>query len=157
MIERAQPKAPRPFTGWHMFAIMIAFFGVVVAVNFTMARLASQTFGGVVVKNSYVASQEFNRWLDEARNEKALGWSAVATRMPDNRVAITLAAVPLETAAVSAVARHPLGKVPDQQLTFVAVGPGRFISHETLPSGRWRLRVIVSASGHNWRQEQDVR
>ena len=63
----------RNFNGWHMFAILCAFFGVVIAVNITMATYASTTFGGIVVENSYVASQEFNRWLDEAKAERALG------------------------------------------------------------------------------------
>ena len=48
-------KAVRPFTGRHMAAIMVAFFGVVIAVNVYMARLATSTFTGVVVENSYVA------------------------------------------------------------------------------------------------------
>ena len=53
----------RAFTGRHMAAIMVAFFGVVIVVNLLNARLASSTFGGEVVENSYVASQDFNRWL----------------------------------------------------------------------------------------------
>jgi hypothetical protein len=67
--SRNSQHAPRPFTGRHMAMIMIAFFGVVIAVNVLMARFAVSTFGGVVVENSYVASQHFNRWLDEARVE----------------------------------------------------------------------------------------
>jgi nitrogen fixation protein FixH len=56
----------RQFTGgtWRR---MVAFFGVVIAVNLTMARLAIGSFGGVVVENSYVASQKFNGWLDRPR------------------------------------------------------------------------------------------
>ena len=56
-------KRVRPFTGYHMTAILVAFFGVVIVVNFVMARYAVATFGGTVVDNSYVASQEFNGWL----------------------------------------------------------------------------------------------
>ncbi|HMP45265.1 MAG TPA: FixH family protein, partial [Sphingopyxis sp.] len=44
-------RARRSFTGWHMTAILVGFFGVVMAVNFTMARLAMSTFGGKVVEN----------------------------------------------------------------------------------------------------------
>jgi nitrogen fixation protein FixH len=39
------------FTGWHMTTILVAFFGVVIAVNFFMARMAVGTFGGTVVDN----------------------------------------------------------------------------------------------------------
>uniref|UniRef100_UPI00286E75F7 FixH family protein n=1 Tax=Sandarakinorhabdus sp. TaxID=1916663 RepID=UPI00286E75F7 len=66
----------RGFTGRHMWMVMIGFFGLVIAVNFTMAWLASSTFGGTIVDNSYVASQKFNGWLQAARAQKALGWTA---------------------------------------------------------------------------------
>ena len=47
----------KKFTGKHMATILVLGFGVVVAVNFTMASLATNGFSGVVVENSYVASQ----------------------------------------------------------------------------------------------------
>ena len=84
----------RPFTGRHMAAIMIAFFGVVITVNVVMARFASSTFGGVVVDNSYVASQHFNRWLDEASAERQLGWHATITHAADGTVRVALTGVP---------------------------------------------------------------
>ena len=37
------------FNGWHMTAILVAFFGVIVVVNFTMASYATRTFGGTVI------------------------------------------------------------------------------------------------------------
>ena len=63
------------FTGWHMTAIFVAFFGIVMAVNFYMARMAVGTFGGTVVDNSYVASQEYNSWLGAAARQDKLGWN----------------------------------------------------------------------------------
>ncbi len=146
----------RRFTGRHMAAIMVAFFGVVIAVNLLMAKLAIGTFGGVVVENSYVASQEYNRWLDEAKAEAALGWQAHAQRRPDGRIVATLSGVPVGNVAVSAIARHPLGRLPDQALAFTALGDGKFLSHAPLPQGRWRLRLEVLAAGHSWRVEEDV-
>ena len=80
----------RGFTGRHMTAILVVFFGVVIAVNFTMARYARATFGGLVVENSYVASQEFNQWLDEAEAGDALGWDAVTAWRPDGRLLVTV-------------------------------------------------------------------
>jgi nitrogen fixation protein FixH len=41
-----------PFTGRHMTAILVGFFGVVIAVNLLMARFATSTFGGIVVENT---------------------------------------------------------------------------------------------------------
>ena len=146
----------REFTGRHMAIILIAFFGVVVAVNLLMARLAGSTFGGIVVENSYVASQKFNHWLDEAAAEKALGWQAAAVRLPDGKVEVTLSGMASGGLALDVVARHPLGRMPDRALAFVALGGGRFVSTSVLPQGRWRLRLAVRQDGKTWRSEGDI-
>lgn len=145
-----------PFTGKHFTVIMVAFFAVVIGVNLLMARAASSTFGGVVVENSYVASQEFNTWLAEARKEKALGWSAQATRLPDGRVSVVLTKAPPEGVTLSAVARHPLGRSTDQVLRFKRQADGSFSSERALPPGRWRVRFEAAAAELRWRTEQDV-
>lgn len=141
------------FTGRHMTVILVAFFALVAAVNFTMARYASSTFGGIVVENSYVASQEFNRWLGEARAERGLGWHAVTTWRPDGRLVVSVSGAPSEL-AVHAVARHPLGALPDRAMAFEPTGRGRFLSREALPGGRWILRLTLTGEGRTWRREE---
>ncbi len=138
----------RRFTGWHLLAAIVAFFGVVVAVNMTMATLAIRSFGGLVVRNSYVANQRFNGWLAEARDQRRLGWSADA-RVADRRVLVTAsgADAPLAGATVTAVAEHPLGSMPDVALRFDEAGPGRYVAAARLPAGRWRLRLRVARGG----------
>ncbi|HBM71251.1 MAG TPA: hypothetical protein DD436_01170, partial [Erythrobacter sp.] len=84
----------REFTGRDMAMVMVAGFGVVVAVNFYMASLAIGGFGGVVVENSYVASQKFNGWLDEAREGRKLGYAAQMARAADGRLMVTTQGVP---------------------------------------------------------------
>jgi nitrogen fixation protein FixH len=146
----------RRFTGWHMATLLVAFFGVVVTVNLVMARYAGSTFGGVVVENSYVASQHFNRWLDESAAEKALGWTAVTAWRPDGRLAVTLEG-PDAGARLAATARHPLGRKPDVALAFDPLGDGRFVSRAALPAGRWLLRLEVADGGQIWRREEELR
>ncbi|EJU14219.1 hypothetical protein LH128_04711 [Sphingomonas sp. LH128] len=186
----------KPFNGKHMTAILVAGFGVVLAVNVTMATLASTTFGGIVVENSYVASQDFNRWLDEAAKERALGWRLAARRGAEGRVVVDLTprrpgldpgplamtsppsgeaptagkapadGARLKTATgpgsspgrrevLTAVARHPLGRLPDTALTFRREG-GHWISTRPLPAGRWTLRFDIEADGRQWRTEQEI-
>ncbi len=152
----SQP-AKAPFTGRHMAAIMVAFFGVVIVVNVMMARFAIGTFGGVVVENSYVASQHFNGWLDEAKQENALGWKAVASHRSDDRVQIVLSGAPAGAVQMTAIARHPLGRLPDQTMTFSQNADGTYVSAQTLPAERWRLRIGVNAGGKIWRTEEDIR
>lgn len=145
-----------PFTGRHISIILVGFFAIVVGVNFLMARLAISTFGGVVVENSYVAGQHFNRWLDQATSQKALGWKAEVSRLASNRIGIVLSGAPARGLTMQAVARHPLGRMPDRTLHFVAGPGGRFVSDEPLPAGRWRLRLAADGGGSHWRGEQDI-
>ena len=145
----------RPFTGWHMTAILIAFFGVVVAVNFTMARYASATFGGIVVENSYVASQEFNGWLQNARTQDQLGWQAQANWQADGRIRLVISGAPTNIDIV-ATARHPLGRRPDRALHFARDGEGGYVSDSSLPAGRWILRLELSAGSQRWRHEKTL-
>jgi len=147
--------ACRPFTGRHMTLILVGFFGVVIVVNMLLATLASTSFTGVVVENSYVASQHFNRWLDEARAEDRLGWKATVRRADDGHLTIRLAGVS-GAAQVSGDAWHPLGRAPDRALRFAPDGGGGYRSVEAVPAGRWRIRIEVRAGGRRWRAEEMV-
>jgi nitrogen fixation protein FixH len=143
----------RKFTGWHMFAILIAFFGVVVSVNMVMATAAMRTFGGTVVDNSYVASQHFNAWLAEGRAQERLGWTTRLGVDEGRHVTVVLSerGAPLVGAEIEAVARHPLGRAPDVPLRFQAGAAGAYVSREALPAGRWLVHVAVRRAGRDLR------
>lgn len=126
-------------TGRHAAIALVAFFGVVVAVNLTMAIFATQTFGGVVVENSYVASQKYNGWLEAAERQKRMGWSTELGL--DERRRVTFR-VDVHGADVRGYARHPLGREPEVPLTFAATGR-RFVSSQSLPAGRWDVHLLV--------------
>ena len=136
----------REFTGYHATAIIAAFFAVVITVNFVMARYAIATFGGTVVDNSYVASQKFNGWLEEARREKVLGWKVEQPVREGGYLSIRAQDAlgqPLAGAAVTMVAEHPLGRLADRRIVFEEGAPGAYISKDELPAGRWRLRMDI--------------
>src|SRR3546814_332952 len=84
-----QPVQKR-FTGRHAAMILVAFFGVVIAVNIVMASFALSTFGGTVVDNSYVASQHYNQWLARADAQDRLGWDTTVGLDADRRVRIAI-------------------------------------------------------------------
>jgi nitrogen fixation protein FixH len=132
------------FTGRHMLAVMVGFFGLIIAVNLTMARLASDTFGGSIVANSYVASQRFNGWLQAARDQKALGWQSDLALDDMRHVVLTMDGPGF---VATGSAHHPLGRAPDVPLAFAKDGAGRLVSAETLPGGRWHVRMTVSRDG----------
>ncbi len=144
----------RRFTGWHMTALLVGFFAIVIAVNFGMAWTATRGFGGVVVENSYIASQDYNRWIDEQRREDALGWKAVVSRDADGRLVIETRGIPAD-AVVVAHLRRPLGPPEDRTVALVRSGPASLRSPGT-ESGRWIVRLEASADGKHWSHEARV-
>ncbi len=142
----------REFTGRHMTAVLVGGFGVVIAVNLFMATLATRGFGGVVVENSYVASQKFNGWLDEARQQETLGWSAELERQDDGTLAIMSQGVPAG-AEVTARLRRPLGQPETTDLEFAEIAPDMRVSIGGVPAGRWIARVTIVSGDASWTRE----
>jgi nitrogen fixation protein FixH len=135
----------RRFTGWHMVTILVAFFGVVVAVNLVMARFAVSTFGGTVVDNSYVASQNYNRWLAAAEKQSRLGWKAKVGLDPSRRVLVhaAKAGLPITGLTVTGIATHPLGRAPSIPLSFAVSDSGAYFTSKSLPKGRWNIALVL--------------
>ncbi len=86
----------RPLTGWHVLAMFVAGFGIIIGVNLTLAFKAVSTFPGLEVPNSYVASQRLASELRHAGSDgiaydsvRSPGGQCVAVFHPD-RVAPTL-------------------------------------------------------------------
>ena len=123
---------------------MIAFFGVVIAVNiFSWRGWQIGTFGGTVVENSYVASQNYNRWLAAADRQERLGWTVTASLTDDRHVLLQVQQGNriLEGATAVGDARHPLGRTGDIGLNFTTTQDGRLISTRPLPVGRWNVHI----------------
>jgi nitrogen fixation protein FixH len=136
------------FTGWHMATILITFFGIVIAVNLVMARFAVSTFGGTVVDNSYVASQNYNRWLAAADAQARLGWVSKVRLDPARRLALLVSkdGAPLANLTAQGLAIHPLGRTPSIPLTFELSSTGALLSKQALPAGRWRVQITLRRS-----------
>ena len=149
---------PRRFTGWHMTGILVAFFGVVIAVNFGMGYLAVHTFSGEVVENSYDASQVFNTWLDAAAKEKALGWNAPVARQIDGRLAIEVTGAGTQNATITGEAWRPLGTSGAiHSITFTRQGTSTsYVSQQSLGTGRWVLRLTLNAGGKQWHSQAGI-
>ena len=142
-------------TGRRVAMIFIAGFGIVAAVNFYMASLAVGGFHGVVVKNSYVASQKFNGWLEAAEASEALGWKASAERDATGFVTITTKGVP-EGAQVSAKLRRPIGEHAFLSLYFAPDRNDTFVSKTPVDAGRWTMRLTITSGEDVWMSESEL-
>jgi nitrogen fixation protein FixH len=138
-----RPDDQNPLTGWHMLAIVSLFFGTIIAVNVVMAFAATGSFPGLVVQNSYVASQRYNELLEAARRQDKAGRQH-ALSVREGRLLFNLRGSndePLAGLDVQAYAGRPSTDREDRVLVLAEAGEGFYEALELLPPGRWEVEV----------------
>ena len=132
----------REFTGWHMLAIMVTAFGIIIAVNLTLAFNAIATFPGLETRNSYVASQSFD--ADRAAQD-ALGWTVETDLTP---TALTLDVTDIGGIVEPTIVSATLGRAThvndDITPDFTWTGTG-FAAPVEVGAGYWNLRLVMEA------------
>lgn len=139
----AAKAQPRAFTGRKMLLVMVGFFGVVIAANMTMLWFALDSFGGLVVKNSYVASQQFDRDVEAARAMPIHAWTIRAERAA-GRLDITVAdaeGAPIEGVSLAAVIGRRTHQREDIDVVFAELGDGRYRADAAIGPGAWRMTL----------------
>ena len=136
----------RQFTGYHMLFAMVAFFGVIIAVNITLAFVASSSWTGFVVENSYVASQHFNEKLVEGREQAALGWTSQLT-IADGKIGFSV--VDGKGRRVWAdggevVLRRPAYASEDETVPMTAAKDGTLYAEHVVRDGLWIIDVSAN-------------
>lgn len=138
----------REFTGWHMLALMVVFFGIVFGVNFYMAFSAIQTWTGLVVENSYVASQQFNTKLANAHTQQEMGWQGGLDYV-DNQLLFSLRdgdGTPLKPVNVLIDLSRPIGTSGDQSFILSPSSNGDFTVPVDLAPGVWNAAIVAQFS-----------
>jgi nitrogen fixation protein FixH len=143
----ARPTQRGTFTGRHMLAAMVAFFGVIVAVNVTMATLAMKSWTGLVVQNSYVASQQFNDRAEAGRTQAALGWqSDLAYSNGELRYSLMQGnGSPVALTDVLVALGRPAYEAEDTTIALAPTGDEGFGGNVKLGDGQWIVRVSAEA------------
>lgn len=141
MIARA--FRPRQFTGWHMLVVMVLFFGTIITVNIVMAVYANTSWTGLVVQNTYVASQEFNRKAAEGRAQAARGWQTTLELQPGLvRFALADASgAAVHPKGVTAKFRRPAYEAEDETITLKPLPDGAYGAERTIRDGIWIVEV----------------
>jgi len=147
--NKSANPSDKPFTGRHMLSIMLAFFGIIIIVNLTLAVLAGRSWTGLEVKNSYVASQDYNAKLAVADRQRARGWHS---KLVHNGNALTLTVTTssgraVRGARIDAQLRRPVQESDDRLLAFKETGPGVYRAITPPQSGSWDVSVQVFAPG----------
>ena len=136
----------REITGKHVLIGTVAAFGVIIAVNFTLAWQAIGTFPGLEVKNSYVASQSFDA---RRQAQEALGWQADAV-IEGGALTLTLTdatGVAVSPETLSAVLGRPTVARDDRTLELTGAR-GVYTAPVDRERGAWILKLsATSVSG----------
>ncbi|MBL8597317.1 MAG: FixH family protein [Devosia sp.] len=145
-MSTARPTPSKGFTGVHMLMMAVGFFGVIIAVNITMATLAMKSWTGLVVTNSYVASQEFEEKRLAHEAQRAAGWEAVLTYRPGAARLVILdgARAPIDLGDVSILLNRPVGGHDDKALAFERKADGAYEAAVELPAGLWEATVTAA-------------
>jgi len=141
----------REFTGWHMLALMVGGFGIIVAVNLTLAYNAVATFPGVEARNSYQVSQTFE--ADRAAQD-ALRWETAAS-IRDGALTVTIldqGGAPVQPEITRAILGRATNTSQDTTPAFVWNGTS-FVAPVEMHEGYWNLRLeILAEDGTKFRR-----
>lgn len=155
---------PKEFTGKHMLATMVAFFGVIITVNLVMARFAITSWSGLVVPNTYVASQEFNARAAESRAIAALGYEIDLNSDADGlSIAFTDAGgEPAIADSIAVQLRRPVGTHQDREMVLMREPDGVYRAAGELAEGEWIATVtakrgaeVLYKRGHRFHVKAD--
>ena len=144
------PTEPRfRISGRHVLLAIIAFFGVIIAVNAYFLVAAYRTFPGQVSETPYEDGVGFNRTVAQRRAQAELGWSATATTTAQG-VEVDLrdrAGQPLQGLKVEGVLRRPATQAGQISLKFTEASPGRYVAKAGPGSGAWDLHFAAKGPG----------
>lgn len=137
------------FTGWHMLGVMLLFFGTVITVNMVMAWNAVNSWSGLVVPNTYVASQQFNAKAEAAKARAATGirGKLIVDEKTVRYEVFHPDTGPVDTDKVTAHFRRPVGERQNFDMELTPVSTGVFTGlHDMLP-GQWIVEVTAVKDG----------
>lgn len=141
--------------GRRFLGIATGFFIVMLIPNVIMAVYAVRTFSGLVVPNSYVASQTFDR---ERSAQQALGWTAALVHDGDAvRLDFTDASGRVVRPATLTVTLGRPTTTRDDRVLALVETPGGYAAAAPLAPGMWRVEIVATAAdGTAFRQSRDL-
>ncbi len=151
-IKNSQKK-PFKLSGWHFLGIMLSFFGVIIIVNIVFVTRALDAFSGLVVKNSYVASQEYNEKIEQADAQKSLNWKLdlLVNAKGADFILNDKTGKPVSKMLVTVNLRMNKNTDNDMVLILNEQNPGHYIASlpkgATPPNGSWIITMDILQKG----------
>ncbi|MBK1636102.1 FixH family protein [Rhodovulum adriaticum] len=147
----------KQITGRQVLIFTVAAFGVVIAVNLTLAFQAVRTFPGLEVKNSYVASQHFDA---QRAAQEALGWTAVADYNEDAQMFVLRVTdaegLPVQVPGIDLTIGRKTSNRDDKRPELIYYS-GAYSAEMALDPGYWTIRLnAVAEDGTEFRQRLEL-
>ena len=133
--------------GWHVLAGLVTFFGIIFAVNATMATLALKSFSGEDMQKPYVKGLAFNETLAARAAQAAAGWEATldAVRGPDGATAVSVVVAkdgaPVQGLTLTATLKHPARASLDRNVTLQEKAGAYVATIDGLGAGQWTIAL----------------
>jgi len=144
----AKQKQARILTGRHVLQWLVAFFGIVFAVNGVLVRAAISTFGGVETLSSYLAGLQFEQEVGLVQRQDALHWQVTGKLARDSAGVAVLdvtardaQGAPLSGLTADARLAHPADDRLDRVIAVRSVAGGVFHGAAEAQPGQWELIV----------------
>ncbi len=158
MTASPAPRRHRELTGRAVLFCLLAFFGVVIAVNAVLVRAATSTFGGLETDSSYKAGLAFMHEVAAARAQQAREWKIDAHLVPavrtgtqtETRVEITARdsrGTPLAGLDLALLLEHPTDKRLDHAVVAKEIRAGTFRAVTDALRGQWEMVIELSRGG----------
>jgi nitrogen fixation protein FixH len=143
----SKARTPDAFTlkGWHVLAILVAFFGSVFAVNGVFLYQALATNTGIVANEPYRKGLHYNERIAAQDAQNALGWAEAVQLTPSGDLTLTLAdgqGAPVTGIAFKAVVGRPATSAYDVTAKLVETQPGVYTAHVAgIAEGTWQVDI----------------
>jgi nitrogen fixation protein FixH len=149
------PVSPKPLTGGKVLAMLVAFFGVVFAVNMTMMQLAIRSMPGTEVDSAYTASLAYEKEIATAHDQNARNWKVDAhiERAPDGGATLRVeawdnAGRPMSGLKFQGRLERPTDRRADQPVELAEMGIGIYRGNAPpIAAGQWDLVIEGVAAG----------
>jgi len=144
---------PRPhleIRGWHVLAMIVGFFAVVIGVDGAFTVLAYRTFPGQVSVTPYEDGIVYNRKLAQMAAQQRLGWRASATVTPDGGLQVVVLDrdnAPVRGLTLTGRLERPATEAGRIVPLFREAAPGTYLARPGRLAGAWDLTVELTGDG----------
>lgn len=158
----AETKGPRPSDRWIPWYFVVFFVGLTLVLAH-MVWLAVGSYPGTVSDRAYEQGLAYNKSLQAAAAQQALGWQGQLVVAPEGtatQLRYTLHGAdgqPLKDAKIDCWLYRPSSNKLDTKLTLTAQADGAYGATVTFPAkGVWDVRLAAQAQGHAFQQTERV-